>query len=47
MVDIFNWTGNQYSYSLVLIGAGKTVSKTFSSRDAANQAMYKLMGKHG
>ena len=45
MVDIFNWTGNQYSYSLVLIGTGKTVSKTFSSRDAANQAMYRLMGK--
>lgn len=45
MVDIFNWTGN-HTYSLVLIGAGKTVSKTFSSRHAANQAMYKLMGKH-
>ena len=46
MVDIFNWTGN-HTYSLVLIGTGKTVSKTFSSRYAANQAMYKLMGKHG
>lgn len=45
MADIFNWTGN-HTYSLVLIGTGKTVSKTFSSRYAANQAMYKLMGKH-
>lgn len=46
MLDIFNWTGTQHSYSLVLLGAGKVVSKTFNSRHAANQAMYRLMGKH-
>ena len=45
MVDIYSWTGN-HRYSLVLIGAGKTVSKMFNSRHDANQAMYKLMGKH-
>lgn len=45
MVDIFNWIGN-HRYSLVLIGTGKTISKTFNSRSDANQAMYKLMGKH-
>ena len=38
---------NGHQYTMVLIGAGKVVSKTFSTREAANQAMYKLMGKHG
>jgi hypothetical protein len=46
MLDLFgNWESG-HQYTLVLIGAGKTVSKTFNSRNAANQAMYKLMGKH-
>ena len=47
MFNIFYDLTSGHSYSLVLIGAGKTVSKTFSTRDAANKAMYKLMGKHG
>lgn len=47
MLNIFNDWNSGHQYTLVLLGAGKTVSKTFNSRDAANTAMYKLMGKHG
>ena len=46
MLNIFNGWAIGHRYSLVLLGAGKTVSKTFYTREAANHAMYKLMGKH-
>ena len=46
MLGLFDTWESGHQYTLVLLGVGKTVSKTFNSRNAANQAMYKLMGKH-
>ena len=46
MISINDWNEGHY-YTLVLLGAKKKVSKLFKSRYAANNVMYKLMGKLG
>lgn len=46
MLNLFGSWESGHQYTLVLIGTGKRISKTFNSRNAANQAMYKLMGKY-
>ena len=46
MISINDWNEG-HLYTLVLLGAKKKVSKLFKSRYAANNVMYKLMGKLG
>lgn len=36
-----------HNYSFAVTGLGKTVSKTFPSRYAANEYMYKMCQRHG
>lgn len=45
MMSLFSYSG--YRYTMCFERAGKLVSKTFTSRDAANDAMYRLIGKYG
>lgn len=45
MLNLFNNYGG-HRYTLVLLGVGKTISKVFYSRTAANEAMYELIGKY-
>ena len=45
MLNSSNEWGTGYRYTFVLINSGKTVSKIFTSRQAANNEMYDLIGK--
>lgn len=46
MLNIFNSWNDGHQYTLVLLSTRKTISKIFNSREAANAAMYKLIGKY-
>lgn len=48
MMSLFSYSGySGYRYTMCFERAGKLVSKTFNSRNAANDAMYRLIGKYG
>ena len=45
-MSMFNISYRCYRYSMCFEHNGRLRTKTFASREAANQEMYRLMGKH-